>query len=236
MTTRKTFKGRVRTRMAKTGEQYSAARQQLIDKADRRATGSDPAAVASSASDPGSHPDVELPVSDEAVRSNTGRGWDEWFAVLDAWGATQRRHPEIARWLGEEHGVAPWWRQSVTVGYERSRGMRAVHQVAGGYSIGANRTVAVPATALASAFTDAAIRGRWLPGASLRRRPSRAAGGARFTWAEDGSVVVLDFVAKTATKSQVALRHEKLPDADAAARMKAFWRERLGALKEMLEG
>jgi hypothetical protein len=179
---------------------------------------------------------VELPVSDEAVRSNTGRGWDEWFAILDAWGATQRRHPEIARWLGDEHGVAPWWRQSVTVGYERSRGMRAVHQVSGGFSIAANRTVAVPATALASAFTDAAIRDRWLPGAPLRRRPSRAAGGARFTWTEDGSVVALDFVVKTATKSQVTLRHEKLPDAEAAARLKAFWRERLGALKDMLEG
>jgi len=33
----------------------------------------------------------------------------------------------------------------------------------------------------------------------------------------------------------LGLAHEKLPDADAAARMKAMWRERLTALKALLE-
>jgi hypothetical protein len=34
----------------------------------------------------------------------------------------------------------------------------------------------------------------------------------------------------------VALSHERLPDAAEAERMKAFWRERVAALKEVLEG
>jgi hypothetical protein len=36
-------------------------------------------------------------------------------------------------------------------------------------------------------------------------------------------------------KSRVAIEHERLPDADAVAAMKAWWRERLTALKQQLE-
>jgi hypothetical protein len=34
----------------------------------------------------------------------------------------------------------------------------------------------------------------------------------------------------------VSLIHERLPNADEAERMKAYWRERLAALKSELEG
>ena len=52
----------------------------------------------------------------------TGKGWDDWFRVLDGWDATSRSHTEIARYVNGEHGVDGWWAQSVTVGYERARG------------------------------------------------------------------------------------------------------------------
>jgi hypothetical protein len=38
-----------------------------------------------------------------------------------------------------------------------------------------------------------------------------------------------------AAKSTVALSHERLPDAGEAARLKAFWRERMAVLKAQLE-
>jgi len=63
-------------------------------------------------------------MSDDAIRERTGRGWDEWFALLDAWQAASRPHPDVARWLRDEHGVDGWSAQSVTVGYERARGLR----------------------------------------------------------------------------------------------------------------
>jgi hypothetical protein len=44
------------------------------------------------------------------------------------------------------------------------------------------------------------------------------------------------FEAKGEAKSTVALEHERLPDADEAERMKAYWRERVTALKGELEG
>jgi hypothetical protein len=43
------------------------------------------------------------------------------------------------------------------------------------------------------------------------------------------------FDAKGEQKSTVALQHVRLPDGDAAERMKAYWRERVSALKEELE-
>ena len=32
--------------------------------------------------------------SDEAIRQQTGRGWEEWFDLLDEWGAAER--PQLA--------------------------------------------------------------------------------------------------------------------------------------------
>ena len=54
----------------------------------------------------------------------TGRSHAEWFALLDAWGATEHTHTEIARWLSETQGIPGWWTQNITVNYERARGMR----------------------------------------------------------------------------------------------------------------
>ena len=48
--------------------------------------------------------------------------------------------------------------------------------------------------------------------------------------------MIVGFYAKGDGKSQVALEHARLPDADTAEEMKSWWRERVGALKEMLEG
>ena len=44
------------------------------------------------------------------------------------------------------------------------------------------------------------------------------------------------FEAKDEGRSLISLAHQKLPDADAADEMKAYWRERVAALKTMLEG
>ena len=33
-----------------------------------------------------------LTMSDQAIRRRTGRGWEEWFDLLDEWGAPERSH------------------------------------------------------------------------------------------------------------------------------------------------
>ena len=221
MTKQRTFKRRVRERMEKTGESYTAARRMLI------AAGQRPDA---------SPPQFEPPVAEAKVVEATGRGWQEWFRILDEWGAAGRSHTEIARWLREELGVPGWYSQSITVGYERARGLRAPGQRPDGFAIGASRTVAVPGERLFEAFDDRALRERWLPGADLRVRTATAPRSARYDWEDGTTRVIVGFESAGAAKSQVALSHERLPDADTAEEMKAWWRERLSALKAGLEG
>src|SRR6185436_10421285 len=220
MTRQKTFKRRVRERMAKTGESYTAARRILIANGDRPETAA---------------ADFKPPVAEERMVEATGRGWQEWFAILDGWNGISHSHTEIARWLMEEQGVPGWYAQSLTVGYEQARGLRAPGQRKDGFAAGASRTVGVPVERLFEAFTDETIRDQWMPGADLRVRTATAPRTARYDW-EDGSTrVIVGFDSAGEQKSRVALSHERLPDADSADEMKNWWRDRLTELKAKLE-
>lgn len=241
MPTHKTFKQRVRARMAHTGETYTGARAQLL----RKAAGSpsdvpsvDPDDADAAADEAAIEPRQgdALPTSDDASLRATGRSYPGWFELLDAWGAADRTHPDIARWLVAEHGVGAWWSQSITVAYERARGLRAIHQMAGGFQVGATRTVAADADRALTAFTDAAARRRWLPDVALRRRPTTATHTARFDIDGGPARLVVGVTPKAGARSTVSVVVEKLPDADSAAREKAAWRERLVALRDHLDG
>ena len=93
----------------------------------------------------------------------------------------------------------------------------------------------MPVERLYDAFVDAALRERWLPDGDLRERTATKPRSARFDWGEDGTRVHVAFAAKGEAKSTAALSHERLPDGAEAARMKAFWRERVAGLKQVLE-
>ena len=180
-------------------------------------------------------PDAE-PRSSAALRRSTGRDRGEWFAMLDTWSAGCRPYREIADWLTGEHGVSSWWAQKLIVEYEQARGLRdAGVRPDGTFAGGASKTIAVPVEHVFDAFVDASIRGRWLPGAELRERTSQTGRSARFDWGDGASRVNVTFAALGDAKSQVAIEHDHLPDAQAAAEQKAYWRERLSALKDMLE-
>jgi hypothetical protein len=218
MTRQRSFKRIVRARMEKTGESYTAARRSLL-----------------AADGPKASAGPTMTVSDEVIRRRTGRGWEEWFDLLDEWGAVERPHREIARWLRSEHGIDGWSAQSVTVSYERARELRAVGERPDGFSVTAQKTVAVPVDRLFDAFVDQSQRKRWLPDGELRERTATKPKSARFDWGDGETRVVVGFTAKGEEKSTAALEHERLPDADEAERMKTFWRERIAALKDMLE-
>jgi len=233
MTTQKTFKRLVRTRMAKTGESFTAARARLIDKSERRS----PEPLATSPSAVPEMPPIELPMSDDAIRRGTGRGWDEWFQILDGWGATGRRHPEIAGYLHEGQGVDGWWAQSVTNGYERTRGLRVKNERPGeGFTVNANRTINVPVDRLSEAFTDDALRAAWLADAPIQPRTLRPGKSATFGWTDPPSRLTVNLYGRGEGKSQAQLQHLRLPDATTAAGLKLYWRERFVALRQLLEG
>ena len=220
MTTQKSFKRLVRARMEKTGESYTAARSNLL-----------------TAEEPGAIDETALATSDEKIRQRTGRGWEEWFDLLDDWGAAERTHREIARWVAEQQGAVPlaWNAQAVAGSYERARGLRARGEHADGFAITASKTVAVPVERLYEAFVDEHERRRWLPDAQLRQRTATRPRSVRFDWDDGASRVHVTFLEKEGARSVAALEHARLPDAAEAERMKAYWRERVATLKEVLE-
>lgn len=178
---------------------------------------------------------MTAPGRDEGMRRGTGRGRDEWFAVLDGWGAAGRPYREVADWLTGEHELSAWWAQKLIVEYEQARGVRAPGvRPDGTFSVGASKTVAAPAERAFQAFVDAGLRERWLPGVTLRERTSRPGRSARFDWDDGATRISVGFTAKGGA-SEVAVEHERLPDARTAQEQKAYWRERLAALKTLLE-
>ena len=175
--------------------------------------------------------------SGEGMRRATGRDRGGWFAVLDAWGAAGRPYQEIAAWLTGENGLSSWWAQKLIVEYEQARGLRAAGvRPDGTFTVGASKTVAVPAERLYAAFVDAEVRELWLPGAAIRERTSQPGRSARFDWDDGATRVNVSVAAAGEAKSQAAVEHERLPDARAAEEAKAYWRERLDVLKTVLEG
>jgi hypothetical protein len=175
--------------------------------------------------------------SDEALLGATGRSYMDWFRVLDDADMASRKHGEIATELTDEHGVDSWWAQTITVGYERARGLRPPHGGRDGlFSISASKTLDVPVERVFEAFTDDALRRRWLPDGKLRERTSQPGKSARFDWGDGATRVNVGFESKGDARSQVVVAHERLADAAAAEEMKSYWRERLYALKALLEG
>jgi hypothetical protein len=205
MTQQRSFKRLVRTRMEKTGESYTAARAMLLAAAE---------------------PTPWLATSDDAIRERTGRGWEEWFDVLDSWGALGMKHRDIARRVAAELEIHPlaWNAQAITASYERTRGLRVAGQHEDGFSISVSKTVPVPIERLYDAFFATADD-------RLRERTVTRPRSARFDWGDDGSRVHVTFDAKDEEKSRIVVEHARLADADEAERMKAFWRERLAELK-----
>lgn len=221
MTRQKSFKRLVRSRMEKTGESYTSARAMLL---------------AGEESTPRERP--PLATSDETIRHRTGRGWEEWFDLLDEWGATESSHKEVARRVAAELGIHPlaWNAQAVTASYERARGLRVVGQRSDGFAVTAQRTVAVSVERLFDMFVEGSLRRRWLPEDELRERTSTKPKSARFDWAGGDTRVNVTFIDKGDGSSTVAVEHARLADAREAERMKGFWRERLTTLKSQLEG
>ena len=198
MTEHKSFKRLVRARMAKTGESYTAARVMLLRAVESEGTNG-----------------VRLATSDEQIRRRTGRGWEEWFAMLDAWGAAERTHRDIARWVAEQQGVEPlaWNAQAIAGSYELARGLRAVGEKEDGFAITASKTVGVEVQRLFDAFLEVPLRERWLPDGELSERTATKPKSARFDWGDGRTRINVTFLVKEASKSTVALEHRRLADA-----------------------
>lgn len=183
-------------------------------------------------------------VSEEAVRRATGRGWSEWFAVLDRLGHGAE-HAAMAGRLRERHGLSPWWSRCVTLTYQRARGLRKAHgRRDGTFEVGVQRTVDAPRPTAFAAWTDARSVSTWF---TTKARQDVRVGGAyrnadgdrgtylavdpprrlRFTWDNPGhcpgTVVEVTFAAAGPSRTVVRLRHSGLASEARAQGMKTGW-------------
>jgi hypothetical protein len=168
------------------------------------------------------------------MKEKTGCTWERWVNTLDAHGAEQMPHRDIAALVNTKYNIDGWWSQAVTVGYERIKGLRARGQRRdGSYEATKSRTFDVPVTALFDAWADASVRRRWLTGATVKVRTATAPKSMRLDWA-DGGIIAVGFTPKGDSKSVVAVTHTKLPDNATATHLKQFWSEQLDTLGEVL--
>jgi hypothetical protein len=175
-------------------------------------------------------------MSDDAIQRGSGKTWTEWRAILDAWGAVNKPHDEIARYLAEDHGVDGWWAQGVTVGYERMIGRRAVGQRADGtFSTSASRTLRAGIAEHFAAWINDTTWGAWLTPGLLTLRTAHEHRSARFDDNDYGGIVALYFASKGEGRSSVNVQIENLPSADAILERKAAWQARLDNLATYLE-
>lgn len=231
----KDFKRLVRTRMKKTGEAYTAARAQLLNKPAARNTSAKVLDTATAKAKSADYADI-AGMSDDAVQARTGRTWKEWVRVLDGDGADKLAHRDIAKIVKDTHGVGPWWSQMVTVGYERIKGLRDYGQRRdGAYEANKSRTFNVPVETLFDACDNAAMRRRFLLGTKVTVRSATKPRSMRLQL-EDGAKVTLWFTSKGPGKSSLAVTQVGLPDRAAIDNCKQFWNERLVALAALLKG
>jgi hypothetical protein len=219
MTKQATFKRRIRTRMAKTGEKYSAARRVLIDQS-------------ASSSNGGKRKWVAQPeLSDDRVREATGKGWDEWCDIIDAWPGHIDGHTAIANYVCNEHGTDGWWAQTVTVGYERITGLRLRYQRSDGtFNSTKTRTVTVDAAELRELLLDEGDRADLFPGyeTELRSRPTSKV--VRLGIGPGVAQIAIE--PKGDGRSTISIWHEKLPSSEDVDEWKHYWTDWLEAVDE----
>lgn len=221
MPQQKDLKRIVRARMEKTGESYTTARLHTVKKKEAPAPPPPDYAALSG-------------VSESALQKATGRPWSEWVQILDAADAASKPHGEIAKLVFAQGAVSGWWSQSVSVGYERIKGLREIGQRrTGSWEGSKSRTFNLAADALFEYFANARKRAKWLPDVKPTVKTSTKGRSMRLAW-EDGTAVTFWFTPKGDAKTSVAVQHTKLPDKAAVEKVKQFWGERLDALGAML--
>ncbi|MFL5617572.1 MAG: SRPBCC domain-containing protein [Gemmatimonadaceae bacterium] len=239
MPRQKDLKRLVRARMQKTGEAYTAARAQLLRKPKTPKRPGD-AAVAPAAPITVTHPEPKdyaaiAGMSDAAIKEKTGCTWELWVKALDYSRAYELSHREIAKLVKEKWDTPSWWSQTVTVGYERIKGLRERgQQRSGTFTMTRSRTFDVDVATLYEAWADGRRRKRWLGETGVKVRTATEPKSIRLQM-PDGAIVAVGFTAKGNGKSSVSLEQARLPDRETAERLKQQWTERLDALREALE-
>jgi hypothetical protein len=173
-------------------------------------------------------------MSDEAVKARTGKDWADWFGTLDAAGATQLKHADIATLIADQFGIPGWWSQMLTVEYERARGMRLRHQTTQGFSVSVTKTIDTSLTQLYATVAQPVQRKKWFPKGAFTPSSQTKNKYFRGAWKKTARLE-MGFYSKGAGKAQIAVQINKLAKQSEVAAERDVWKSALTKLKTLLE-
>jgi hypothetical protein len=220
--------------MQKTGESYTAARAHLLERRTALVAESSRAASSRAASAAPSLATL-AGMSDAKLAAATGHSWAHWVEVLDQVEAAAWPHARIARHLHERHRTPSWWTQTIAVGYERIKGLRAIGQRRdGSFEATRSRTLPVTLSRLFTLLNSPKRRDDWLGKGTLTLRKATRNKYLRFNF-RDGTPVEFGFASPGKGKAQIAISHRKLASKAEAERWKKFWSARLDELASLIQ-
>ena len=169
--------------------------------------------------------------------------------MLDRFGGAGKGHTALARHLYDDHSVAGWYSQGITVAYERARGARAVNQRCDGeYEVSVSKVVNATTGDVVKALTDGRLRKRWVEGvdaplvkalaAALTSAASkgvvvRGDGQGRYRYKWGDTTVQLYLVPKAGDKVSLVVTNSKLADGATVETRRAQWRAAVNALAQL---
>ncbi len=161
--------------------------------------------------------------SDDTIRQATGRDWDGWFQLLNDSRMESRTRAEIVTFLENEHSVSSWWRQMITSNYEQKIGRRAKHEKPDGFEISVTRTLDFPVGKIYEAWADDEERARWMRKSDFNPTTRKPPGTVRGRWLPNDSRIDVEMSEVGEGRCQLRVMHRKLPNEEAALRMKDLW-------------
>ena len=65
-------------------------------------------------------------ITNDQVLAETGKGWEEWFSILDGVGVEEKGHHHAVEYLMGHHTLGEEWAEKVALRYEEDRGLRSL--------------------------------------------------------------------------------------------------------------
>ena len=178
------------------------------------------------------------PSNTAGIATATGRSWVEWVELLDAAGARELNHTQIARTTLElmPEGVErrEWWAQGTAIAYEQHTGLRVPGQSCDGdFQMSASRTVAGDKDLALAAWLDLVDGCEEFGGVPIDG-PATTTGSDKWRYwrvpLADGTRVAVNISDKPGGKASVGLTHTRLDSAEAIGFWRPLWKQLLAQL------
>lgn len=173
----------------------------------------------------------DFPVTNEACMAATGKTFDEWVEAIGGNSEIANRRRDAILWIvgSERSAEAVWWATTIWVEYEKRIGRVQKDGRPEGYHICSTKSISAPIDKV-----QKALEGEF---ASITR--VRDGKDIRATWRTEGTAGDTEVevqLAQAGPKVGITLNHKRIPERDEADGARAYWSERLVALKAKLEG